>query len=47
MYKALKVKNRKYLTRIWWVPNKKIYQNAKYMYGWYLVDIQELGDLKL
>ena len=47
IYKALKAKNKKYLIRIYWVLDKRKYRNAKYIYRWYLAEVQELGDLTL
>jgi len=32
MYKALKVRNYKYLVKIYWMPNKLKYRNAKFIY---------------
>jgi len=39
MHKALKNKNWKYLVRIYWLIDKVKYQNAKYMYSWYLIEV--------
>ena len=47
MYKALKAKNKKYLVRIYWIPDERKYRNAKYIYRWYLVDNTELNELTL
>jgi len=32
IYKALKEKNYKYLVRIYWMPSKLKYKNAKFIY---------------
>ena len=47
IYKALKVKNKKYLVRIYQMPDKRKYRNAKYIYRQYLVDNIELNKLIL
>ena len=47
IYKVLNVKNKKYLIRIYQALNKYKYRNAKYIYRWYLVEIQEIDDLTL
>ena len=47
IYKALKVKNKKYLVRIYQTPDERKYRNAKYMYRWHLVDNTELNKLTL
>ena len=39
IYKALKVKNKKYLLRIYQVLDKRKYRNARYIYRWHLVEI--------
>ena len=39
IYKALKVKNKKYLIRIYQALDKRKYRNAKYIYRQYLVEI--------
>jgi len=33
IYKALKKKNYKYLVKIYWIPSKLKYRNAKFIYG--------------
>jgi hypothetical protein len=35
IYKAPKVKNKKYLARMHWMQNEQRYRNAKYMHGWH------------
>ena len=45
IYKALKVKNKKYLVRIYQTPDKRKYRNAKYIYRQHLVDNIELSKL--
>ena len=47
IYKMLKVKNRKYLVRIYQTLDKRKYRNAKYIYRWYLVDNIGLNELIL
>ena len=47
IYKALKVKNKKYLVRIYQTLDKQKYRNAKYIYRQYLVDNIELNKLIL
>ena len=47
IYKALKVKNKKYLVRIYQMPDKCKYRNTKYIYRWHLVDNLELNKLKI
>ena len=39
IYKALKVKNKKYLVRVYQALDKRKYRNAKYIYRWYLVEV--------
>jgi len=36
MHKTLKERNYKYLVRIYWMPSKLKYRNAKFMYRWHL-----------
>ena len=36
IYKVLKVRNYKYLVRMYWMPSKLKYRNAKFIYGQYL-----------
>jgi len=36
IYKTLKVRNYKYLVRIYWMLSEAKYRNTNYMYGWYL-----------
>ena len=45
IYKALKAKNKKYLVRIYQMPDKCKYRNTKYIYRWHLVDNIELNKL--
>ena len=47
IYKALKVKNKKYLVRIYQILDERKYRNAKYIYKWHLVDNLELNKLIL
>ena len=45
MYRAPKIKNKKYPIRIYWVLNKIKYKNAKYIYRWHLIEQQDKVDL--
>ena len=47
IYKALKVKSKKYLVRIYQIPDKYKYRNTKYIYRQYLIDNIELNKLIL
>ena len=47
IYKALKVKNKKYLVRIYQILDKYKYRNTKYIYRQHLVDSIELNKLVL
>ena len=47
IYKAPKVKNKKYLVRIYQTLDKYKYRNTKYIYRQYLVDNLELNKLLL
>ena len=47
IYKALKVKNKKYLVRIYQTLDKYKYRNTKYIYRWHLVENIELNKLIL
>ena len=47
IYKALKVKNKKYLVRIYQILDKRKYRNTKYIYRQHLVDNIELNKLIL
>jgi len=38
IYKVLKVRNHKYLVRIYWIPSKAKYRNADYIYRWHLTE---------
>ena len=39
IYRALKVKNKKYLLRMYWALDERKYRNAKYIYRQYLIKI--------
>jgi len=43
IYKALKVRNYKYLVKIYWMPSEAKYRNADYMYRWHLAKKQQVG----
>jgi len=43
MYKVPKVRNYKYLVRIYWMPSELKYRNANYMHGWHLAEKQQVG----
>ena len=45
IYKALKIKAKRYLVRIYQILDKRKYRNAKYIYGQHLVDISKLQEL--
>ena len=47
IHRTPKDKYRKYLIRIYWMIEEKWYKDIKYIYSWYLVEVQELGDLIL
>ena len=47
IYRALKIKNRKYPIRIYQVLDKLKYKNAKYIYRWYLIESQTEEELTL
>jgi len=40
IYKILKIRNHKYLVRMYWMPSEVKYRNADYIYGWYLAKKQ-------
>jgi len=40
MHKILKVRNHKYLVRMYWMPSELKYRNANYMHGWYPAEKQ-------
>ena len=42
IYKALKEKNYKYLVRIYQMPSKLKYRNTKFIYGWHLIEKQQV-----
>ena len=39
IYRAPKIKNKKYPIRIYWALNKQKYRNAKYMHSWHLIEV--------
>ena len=39
MYKALKVKSKRYPLKMYWALDKKKYRNAKYIYSWHLIEV--------
>ena len=47
IYRALKIKNKKYPIRIYQVLDKLKYRNARYIYRWYLIESQTEGALTL
>ena len=47
MHRALKIKYKKYLIRIYWVLKDLKYRNAKYIYKWHLLEQQDKIDLIL
>ena len=47
IYKALKIKYKKYPIRIYQVLEDLKYKNAKYIYGWHLLEQQDKVDLIL
>ena len=38
IYEALKKRNYKYPVKMYWIPNKLKYRNAKFMHGWHLTE---------
>jgi len=42
MHKALKEKNHKYLVKMYWIPSKLKYRNAKFIYKWHLTKKNKL-----
>ena len=36
MHRVLKARNYKYLIRMYWIPSKLKYRNAKFIYRWHL-----------
>jgi len=42
MYKTPKVKNHKYLVRMYWMPSKLKYRNNKFIYRWHLIKEQQV-----
>ena len=47
MHRALKDKYYKYLIRMYQIIEEKLFRDAKYIYRWHLVEVQELGNLIL
>jgi len=45
IYRALKIKYKKYPIRMYWVLEDLKYKNAKYIYGWHLLEEQDKVDL--
>ena len=45
MYRALKIKYKKYPIRMYWALKDLKYRNAKYIYRWHLLEIQNKVDL--
>jgi len=42
IYKTLKERNHKYLVRMYWIPSKLKYKNAKFIYRWHLTKEQRV-----
>jgi len=42
MHKVLKVRNHKYLVKIYWMPSEAKYRNANYIYRWHLAEEQQV-----
>jgi len=40
IHKTLKIRNYKYLVKIYWMPSETKYRNANYMYRWHLAKKQ-------
>jgi len=40
MHKVLKVRNYKYLVRMYWMPSEAKYRNTDYIYRWHLTEKQ-------
>ena len=47
IYRALKIKYKKYPIRMYWALKDLKYRNAKYIYRWHLTKNQIEGDLTL
>ena len=47
IYKALKIKYKKYLIRMYWAPEDLKYRNAKYIHKWHPIEQQDKVDLIL
>ena len=47
IYRAPKIKNKKYPIRMYWVLKELKYRNAKYIYRWHLIEVPELDNLIL
>ena len=47
IYRALKIKYKKYPIRMYWVLEDLKYRNAKYIYSWHLLKKQDKVDLIL
>ena len=45
IYRALKIKYKKYPIRMYWVLKDLKYRNAKYIYRWHLTEQQDKVDL--
>ena len=45
IYRAPKIKYKKYLIRIYWAPKDLKYRNARYIYKWHLLEQQDKVDL--
>jgi len=43
IHEILKVRNYKYLVRMYWMLSELKYRNANYIYGWYLAKKQWVG----
>jgi len=42
MYKTPKVRNYKYLVRMYWMPSELKYKNTKFMHRWHLTKEQQV-----
>ena len=47
MYRALKIKYKKYLIRMYWAPKDLKYRSAKYIYRWHPIEEQNKVNLIL
>jgi len=43
MHRVPKVKNYKYLVRMYWMPSEAKYRNTDYMHGWHPTEKQQVG----